>query len=268
MSLAAQKWPVTSHTLKWVAVVAMVIDHVGVVSYDWLGWSKPYLFLRFVGRTAFPLFAFLLTEGFRHTRNRWAYLRNLLIFAVVSEIPYDLFHDWSARYASQNVFWALALGLLGMMCAEALVREGDKRRVPRPVTLLCALIPMAAAVYAGEVIKADYHYWGVLLILIVYSGEVVAAFLIRGVTSPQTARNIGAAVAVVVWMILYDAVHRWRIEIYGLPAAFLILLYNGERGQYRLPKWFFYGFYPAHFLILHALRLTVLPWLFGPGHFR
>ena len=269
MSLAARKWPVTSHTLKWVAIVAMVIDHIGVISYDWLGWGMPYLFPRFIGRTALPLFAFLLAEGFRHTRSRWAYLRNLLIFAVISEFPYDLIDNGlNAPFSSQNIFWALALGLLAMMGAEAIVRQGDKRSVPRPVTLLCALIPMTAALCAGEVIKIDYHYWSVLLIVMVYGGEAVASFLIRDNMTPQTARNLGAAVAAVLWMILYDIVHGWTNEIYGFPAAFLILLYNGERGQYRLPKWFFYGFYPAHFLILHALRLTVLPWLFGPGHFR
>ncbi|MBR0282349.1 MAG: hypothetical protein IJQ81_12305 [Oscillibacter sp.] len=268
MSLTTRKWPVSALTLKWVAIVTMVIDHVGVISYDWLGWGKPYLFLRFIGRTGFPLFAFLLAEGFRHTRNRWAYLRNLLIFAVISEIPYDLINDWEGRYSARNIFWGLSLGLLGMMGAEAIVREGDKRRVPRPVTLLCALIPMAAAVCAGEVIRIDYGYWGVLLILMVYSGEVIASFLIRDKITPQTARNIGAAVAAVLWMILYDIAHNWLNEIYGLPAGILILLYNGERGQSRLPKWFFYGFYPAQFLILHALRLTVIPWLLGPGNFR
>ena len=268
MSLATRKWPVSALTLKWVAIVTMVIDHVGVISYDWLGWSGRYLFLRFVGRTAFPLFAFLLTEGFRHTRNRWAYLRNLLIFAVISEIPYDLINDWEGRYSARNIFWALALGLLAMMSAEAIVRQGGKRRVPRPVTLLCALIPMAAAVCAGGVIKIDYGCWSVLLILMVYSGQVIASSLIRDKMTPQMARNIGAAVAALLWMILYDIVHRWTNEIYGLPAVILILLYNGERGQSRMPKWFFYGFYPAQFLILHALRLTVLPWLFGPGNFR
>ena len=269
MSLATRKWPFTSYTLKWIAIIIMIIDHIGVISYDWLGWSNSYLFLRFIGRTAFPLFAFLLAEGFGHTRNRWAYLRNLLIFAVISELPYDLINNGlNAPFSSQNIFWALALGLLGMMGAEAVVREGDKRRVPRPVTLLCALIPMAAAICAGRVVKVDYHSWDVLLIVMIYSGQVIASFLIRDKMTRQMARNIGAAVATLLWMILYDMAHRWTNEIYGLPAVILMLLYNGERGQSRLPKWFFYGFYPAHFLILHALRLTVLPWLFGPGNFR
>ena len=269
MPLATRKRPVSAYTLKWVALVTMVIDHIGVISYDWLGWGGRYLTFRFIGRIAFPIFAFLLVEGFQHTRSRWTYLRNLLIFAAISELPYDLIENGlKAPFSAQNIFWSLALGLLGMTGAEALARECEKRHLPRPLALLGALIPMAAAIYAGRALKVDYHSWDVLLISMIYSGEVIASFLIRDKMTPQTARNVGAALAAVAWMILYDIAHRWTNEIYGLPAVLLILLYNGERGQSRLPKWFFYAFYPAHFLILHALRLTVIPWLLGPGAFR
>lgn len=278
MSLTTRKYSVTGLTLKWIAIVTMLIDHIGVISYGWLGWSGSYLLLRRIGRIAFPIFAFLLTEGFRHTRNRRIYLRNLLIFAVISEIPYDFVNtelkislslgNFLRAISSQNIFWALSLGLLGIMGAEAIVRLGDKWRLPRPVSLLCALIPMAAALCASEVVKVDYHHWSVLLILMVYSGETAASCLIHNEMSLQMARNVGAAIALLFWALLYDFGHGWLNESYGIVAAVPILLYNGERGQYRLPKWFFYGFYPAHLLILHALRLTVIPWLLGAGPFR
>lgn len=254
MSLATQKWPVTSYTIKWIAIVTMLVDHVGVVCYEWLGWSERYLFLRHIGRVAFPLFALLLVEGFRYTRSRWRYLRNLLIFALVSEIPFDLVNGWWKRFQSRNIFWALCLGLLGMMGAEAVFRQCVKRHIPRPIACLCALVPMAVVVYVGEWGGVDYHGWGPLLILMVYGGETVMPLLLPDAVTPQTARNFGAAFAVLLWMTLYDVSHGWANEIYGAAAAVLILCYNGERGRYRLPKWFFYGFYPAHLLILHMLR--------------
>ncbi|MBQ9492825.1 MAG: hypothetical protein IJR54_03715 [Oscillibacter sp.] len=258
MTLATYQHPVSAHTLKWIAIVTMAIDHTGHICYKWLGWSTPYLTMRFIGRIAFPIFAVLLLEGFRYTRNRWKYLRNLLVFAILSEIPFDLaLTGWENRYTSQNIFWTLSLGLFGVMAAETCVR----RRIPRPVALFCALLPMAAAACVGEWLSVDYHFWGVALIELVYCGETAVSYLFRGRVSAQTLRNMGAAFGIVLWAVSYDLSHGWINELYGLAALLPILLYNGERGRYRLSKWFFYGFYPAHLLILYAFRDTVFQWL-------
>ena len=259
MTPESKKFSVTAYALKWVAVVTMVIDHAGYACYKWLGWSETYLLMRRVGRIAFPIFVLLLLEGFRHTRNRWLYLRNLLIFALISEIPFDLLlTGWDRRYSSQNIFLTLSLGLFGVMSAEILFDWCRKRRIPRGAALLCAALPMAATVFAGEFLAVDYHGWGVLLIALVYAGETAVVFL-RDDT--QLSRNIGAAVAVVLWASLYDAGHGWLNEAYGVVSLAPILLYNGQRGNYRMSKWFFYGFYPAHLLILYGLRDTVFKWL-------
>lgn len=262
MTPANQRWSVNAYALKWIAIVTMAVDHTGYACYKWLGWSESYWLMRHIGRIAFPIFAFLLLEGFRHTRNRWAYLRNLLVFALISEVPFDLLlTGWDRRNASQNIFLTLSLGLFGVMMSEAFFRQCETWRFPRPVSLFCALLPMAAMVYAGDLLAVDYHFWGVLLIAFVYAGETVATFLFHDKASPQTLCNVGAAVGIVLWAALYDVSHGWVNELYGLPALIPILLYNGERGRYRLSKWFFYGFYPAHLLILYVLRDTVFKWL-------
>lgn len=259
MTPESKKFSVDAYALKWIAVVTMVVDHAGYACYKWLGWSETYLLMRRVGRIAFPIFVLLLLEGFRHTRNRWLYLRNLLIFALISEIPFDLLlTGWDRRYSSQNIFLTLSLGLSGVMSAEILFDWCRKRRIPRGAALLCAALPMAAAIFAGELLAVDYHGWGVLLIALVYAGENAVVFL-RDDT--QLSRNIGAAVAVVLWASLYDAGHGWLNEAYGVVSLAPILLYNGQRGNYRMSKWFFYGFYPAHLLILYVLRDTVFKWL-------
>lgn len=256
------KYSVNALTLKWIAIVTMFIDHAGYVCYKWLGWSETYLLMRHIGRIAFPIFVLLLLEGFRYTRNRWAYLRNLFLFALISEIPFDLaLTGWGRRWASQNIFWTLFLGLFAVMAAETLFRQCEKRRVPRALALFVSALPMAAAACAGQWMSVDYHFWGVLIIVLVYCGEAAAPYLFGGRATPQLSRNIGAALAVALWAVLYDAFYAWVNELYGLVSLLPILCYNGERGHYRLSKWFFYGFYPAHLLLLFLCRDTLFKWL-------
>ena len=254
MELEIRKSGVSALTLKWIAIVTMAIDHTGAVCYKWLGWSDSYLLLRRIGRIAFPIFAFLLVEGFRHTRNRWTYLRNLFIFSLISEIPFDLaLTGWHQRNGTQNIFWALFLGLLVLMALDALSVRCERGPILRFLTLPLSLFPVAAGLFLAERLRIDYHLWGVLLIVLIYAGERAAA---RQSVS-QRARNVGAACAVVLWMVLYDVSHSWANEIYGLACVVPLLLYNGERGRYRLSKWFFYSFYPAHLLALYALQDTL-----------
>ena len=254
MELAERKSGVSALVLKWIAIVTMAIDHTGFVCYKWLGWSDSYLLLRRIGRIAFPIFAFLLIEGFRHTRNRRAYLRNMLIFSVISEIPYDLaLTGWDTRNETQNVFWTLFFCLLVLLWLDALSVRCERGPILRFLVLPLSLLPIAAGMFLAELLRTDYAAWGVLLIVFVYAGEKAAAR--RSVS--QRARNVGAVCGAVLWMILYDVAHGWTNEIYGLVCVVPILFYNGERGRYRLSKWFFYGFYPAHLLLLYALQDTL-----------
>ncbi len=254
MELAERKSGVSALTLKWIAIVTMVIDHTGFVCYKWLGWSDSYLLLRRIGRIAFPIFAFLLVEGFRHTRNRRAYLRNLFVFCLISEIPFDLaLTGWDTRNETQNIFFTLFLGLLVLLALDALSVRCERGPILRFLTPLLSLLPIAAGMCLAEWLRVDYHLWGVLLIVLIYAGEKAAAR--RSVS--QQARNVGAVCGAVLWMILYDVSHGWANEIYGLVCVVPLLFYNGERGRYRLPKWFFYGFYPAHLLLLYAFQDTL-----------
>lgn len=258
MELAARNNGVSALTLKWIAIATMLIDHTGIVCYKWLGWTGAYLHMRYVGRIAFPIFAFLLIEGFRYARDRWAYLRNLLIFAMLSEIPFDLaLTGWNMRNDGQNVFWTLSIGLLVLMSLDALWIRLERGPVSRFLRLPLSLPLIAAGFGVAEALETDYHLWGVLLVVLMYAGEKAASRRSVG----QRARNVGAVAGALLWMALYDFHHGWMIELYGAASAVPILLYNGERGRYRLPKWFFYAFYPVHLLILYALQDTLFQWL-------
>ena len=96
-----------SFQLKWIAIITMLIDHVGAIFFP------GNLVFRYVGRIAFPIFCFQLVEGFFHTRNIEKYMLRLGIFAIISEIPYDLaFRGNILDFEHQNVFFTLFLGIL------------------------------------------------------------------------------------------------------------------------------------------------------------
>ena len=234
--------------LKWAAIVTMLVDHIGGTLLLSLYYQQMnemsrgiYYAARVVGRVAFPIFCFLLVEGFAHTRSRGKYALRLGAFALVSEIPFDIAfnrpENGFLELDSQNVFFTLLLGLLALWLWAALAE-----RVPQGWGYL-TLLPAALPCYlAAEALKTDYASFGVLLIVALGAG--------RGLPGQEPARRnrilqliMGSAA------ILYYCSSRGRwIEVYAILGLAACLRYNGERG--RGGKWFFYVFYPAHLLVL------------------
>lgn len=238
----------TGSALKWVAIVTMFIDHVGATlllslyydCYDELHYNL-YGAARIVGRVAFPIFCFLLVEGFTHTRSREKYALRLGLFALIAEAPFDIAFNRPdngfLELSSQNVFFTLLLGLLALWLWEVLAR-----RLPEGWGY-AALLPAAIPFYVlAEVLETDYGSFGVLLIVAVAAG--------RGL--PGQERKPHSALlqlALGSMAILYYCVSRdnW-IEVYAIVGLGLCTWYNGQRGSGG--KWFFYAFYPVHLLAL------------------
>lgn len=279
--MTGKRFCLSGLALKALAMITMLIDHTGVAVQGYYGVNF-YWVLRLIGRTAFPLFAFLLTEGFAHTRSRWKYLRNLLCFAVISEIPFDLLSEGQGM----NIYWTLSLGLLSLMGAEGILRSRD--RSPEkwgwcPVPLLWAVSVIPAVVLAGAAawLDTDYGAWGVAIVAALGYARLLPGTVrtFRSAAIPdgalpddamtpdgvmpdsaweervRTGQNRAAAWAIVIWMAVYDLTHGMVIELFGcLGAVPALLHYNGTRGAYPLPKWVFYAFYPVHLLILAGFR--------------
>ena len=213
-----QRWNIQcldSFQLKCIAIVSMALDHTGAVLYPSQIW------LRGLGRIAFPIFCFLIVEGFFHTHDVRRYMGRLGVFALISEIPYDLaFRGVPLEYAHQNVFFTLLIGI-GMMVLLERNREW-------PVKAVILLLAMWLAV----LIRSDYNFRGVLLIFVFYIFH----------ESRWLAVTAGG-----LWNFLYQGV----IQKYGVLSVLPLALYNGERG--RKMKYFFYIFYPAHLLLLYGI---------------
>lgn len=234
--------------LKWIAVITMMIDHIGVVLIEngLLGWQNPgYLWpgeselarrlfyvdtwLRGIGRMAFPIFAFLLVQGFLHTGNYRRYLRNVCLFALVSELPFDLaVTGCVAAPDVQNVFFTLAIALGALPLLQRM--EG---RMGIWKMWGCGLVIVGAGAL-GEVLHVDYEFMGVAAIL--------ALYLARETRSLQF-------MVVIVQALLTE--HLMFLPAMALSAA-CICLYNGKRGKVRF-KMLFYWFYPVHLAALWFL---------------
>ena len=235
--MGEKKLGLNGSTLKIFALVIMFIDHVGAVivqrtmtmpGFDHDFWSSLYWPVRYVGRLAFPIFCFLLVEGFIHTSNVKKYLNGMLLFAIISEIPFNLGIAgtvFSLEY--QNVFWELALGIVAMLCLEII--EKKKMNYWLQVILRIGIIFAFAAV--AEVLNFDYGMYGIISIVALYSFRQNRLMQLL----------IGA------------------ISFYWEPVAplafLLIALYNGKRGKNI--KYAFYIFYPAHLLLLYAIARII-----------
>ena len=235
-------------TLKLIAVAAMLIDHTGAVVLErilvaetpyasaspeaWAAFTAQFgwvaaadAVMRLIGRIAFPLFCFLLVEGFCHTRSKVRYLVNLGIFAAVSEPIFNMavYGVWEEP-AGQNIYFTLFIGVLTLWGVQrALALPG------RPLGLLLAAGAGAAGCAAAWLLSTDYGGWGILAIL--------AFYLLRG--RPGTA---GAAACTCLLPL-------GLVQAAGYAAILPIRFYNGERGL-RM-KYFFYLFYPVHLLLLY-----------------
>ena len=224
-------------TLKIIAILSMLIDHIGAAVLEnglmrsAYVQSSPALYdnirsidriLRMIGRPAFPIFCFLLVEGFLHTRNQKKYALRLFLFALISEIPFDLaIGRGLVVFEWQNVFFTLLIGLLVMMAAD---HFSGKRWIQILIFLL--------GLIAGYLLHTDYDYKGVLLIEILY--------LLRYDRRNQCIAGAAACC--------------WELPA---PLAFLpVYFYNGKRGISM--KYFFYWFYPVHLLILAGIGIYCL----------
>ena len=259
-SLAKRKSPVSSYTLKLIAVVSMLIDHSAQAIRPLLE-RDTYRMLRHVGRLAFPLFCFLLVEGLRHTHDRRKYLGSLGGFALLSELPSDLFfRTWATRGEDMSIFATLTLGLLVLTATEAFAGECQRQDYGPVPEVLFFLAACSGSIYLAGLLHMEYDEWGVGLIYVIYFGEHLAFGVAARMKNDRTAllRRIGASAMILIWLIAYDVEADWWSEVYGIPVLLPILLYNGERGSYRVPKWFFYVLYPAHLFLLVLLRKRLL----------
>ncbi len=215
----------------------MLIDHAAAAMLP--SESPAYLLCRTVGRIAFPLFCFMLVEGFYYTRSRIKYAGRLLITALVSEVPFDMvmtakLFDWNY----QNTVWTLLIGYLAIWLLETTKKAYYPVHNFVYISFSCLIIWGAAI--GAALLGTDYGMFGVLVILLIYFFRgynrwfVIGGFIICCVAMSSLVGNL---------------------ELFGALGLCLLFFYKGKKGpdDHKL----FYLFYPLHLLIIGILVMYV-----------
>ncbi len=246
-----KKFGLSGSTLKWIAIITMLIDHIGasvltkrLLYMKWYpeefgGVTSEYVeqfnnlyyimrATRIIGRIAFPIFCFLLVEGFLRTKNLKKYMLRMTLFALLAEIPFDLvFAGKTFYWGYQNVMITLLIGMFTMYGCKV-IEEKVPGKVGRFVA--CGACFVAGAVVA-DFLKTDYGARGIIPIMVLYFLRHFKVY-----------QMIGGAISFV-----------WE-----LPASLSFLFigfYNGKRGM-RM-KYFFYLFYPLHLFLLYLICMAM-----------
>lgn len=217
--------------LKMIAIITMLIDHTASI---YLENSKWYLILRLIGRLAFPIFCFLLVEGYFHTRDVYKYLRRLGIFALLSEIPFDMaFADNVTQFDfldQQNVFFTLFIGL-SVIHLMNIVEVKFKNNIIASNLIDCVIVLIGS--FIAILLSTDYNMYGVLMI--------VSFYIFRANKRILT-----------IVLFLINVQSGGLVQAVGTLSMIAIALYNGKKGP-NLNRYIFYGFYPVHLLVLVLL---------------
>lgn len=244
----------TTQALKIIALVTMIIDHIGAIFFPEL------IFLRYIGRISFPLYAFLISEGVAHTSSKQNYALRLLGFALLSEIPYDLAFYGTLYYPdSQNVIFELFMGMITLWSLDSALKKKKY--------LYLLLVPIFALL--SEILGFSYGVYGISLMVVFYllrkipilsgiSGAIVT-FLFNGITyyylfGPGTLFSTG--------ILSLNSTGYCSIltlnytQLWAMLATLFIVFYNGKEDKNSL-KWLFYAAYPLHLILLWVLKAYV-----------
>lgn len=260
----------SSSTLHILAMLLMLCDHLCMTV---LG---QYMVLHYIGRIAFPIFAFMIVEGFYHTHDMKKYLLRMLAFVLLSEIPFDLMCGGVWFFGTQqNVLWTYMIAIFMILLAE------QPKKIKRPVLkyivfAITALFAVLLGFLLGTLTMVDYFGGGVVMVLVFYffRGDRILSFEVAYSklwmsTAVRWANRV--LQAVLVWQVccemlgglcvnidLFGKTYEVVVESFGILAMIPIWLYGGRKGiASKAFKYVCYAFYPVHIAILVILQRLI-----------
>ena len=230
----------TSNMLRILAMAFMICDHLWakvVPGNDWM---------TYVGRMTFPIFAFMISEGFIHTSNLKKYILRLLAFAVISEIPFNLFYGGSWFYPyHQNVMFTLLFGLLAIMLIDKAKKNRDAKTIVKSALLVILLG------IASFICFVDYGFWGFLIVIMFYLfRNFPFAWLAQ--LAAMVIINCELFEGQFIVVDLFGKSFEFATQGFAVFSLIPIWLYGGRKGKSsKIMQYGFYAFYPLHMIIIY-----------------
>lgn len=225
------KYILSASALKLIAMCSMLTDHIGIMLVGTELNHAVYYAFRGIGRLAFPIFCFLLVEGFVHTRSQVRYILRILLTALISEIPYDLLNFGNLiNMTHNNILFTFVIALGMLFLISKCVNKGTKG-----LLLTFGIVTLAAAL--AIVLNTEYSWRCIFIVAVFYIAR--SNFIMRNIT-----------VAVV---LLIDTT---ITGIMALCSLIPVNGYNGEKG--RIPNWVAYVFYPIHMIVLWGIDRFII----------
>ncbi|MBQ8410062.1 MAG: hypothetical protein IJY39_14490 [Clostridia bacterium] len=245
MSLSKNQISILSgNALKFIAAAAMVCDHVGVILFP------NVLFLRVIGRLAFPIFAFMISEGAKHTRNKLRYLLTMAGFALVIQAGYFIY----SRSLEMSVMVTFTLSLCAILALDLFKRALFRDDLPQKLLTGALFVSVIIAIsMIDKLVDLDYGFAGCML-------PVFASLFVAPKDCPcETMRRLDCmpirVLTTAVGLLLLAAGSN-GIQYWSFLSLPLLLLYSEKRGKLKT-KYFFYIFYPLHLVILECASLLI-----------
>jgi len=222
----------SNFVLKIVAIISMLCDHLGYAIYE------KFSYFNYIGRLAFPIFAFGISEGYAHTKSKKNYLMRLFMFGLVSQAPFMFFNSIFRTGFSLNIFFTLFLGLIAIIGYEQCKNKA------------IGLLLVVCLGLTADALKMDYGYFGIFTI-----------FIFHVFKQNKTLMNLSfIGLCLLKYIPLYiqsNFYYAYIILFLGTILSLVFInLYNGKKGPNT--KYLLYTFYPAHLILLYVFNMIFI----------
>jgi hypothetical protein len=235
----------SNNALKIIGMVSMIADHVGAMFFP------SVVILRIVGRIAFPIFAFMIAEGARYTKNKIRYLSVLALFALVIQLVYSFY----AKNARLTIFCTFTFSVTLIYSLQLIKKVvfAKKLNVLHLILAIILFVFLTISIYQVTKIRfVDYDFFGILTPVLVslfhFEGEV------KGFIKKLDNHLVSLLMLSIGLILIYF--HFKQFQLYALLAIPILFFYSGKRGKLKM-KYFFYLFYPLHLVLLEAIKYLI-----------
>jgi len=257
--------------IKWIAMLLMVIDHIGYYLGDFVP-TPVMLLLRLIGRLSFPLFAYSVALGFLRTKDRSRYFLRMLLFAVITQTMLIITSQFTGSGTFVNVMFTFSLAILFLAATEFFekswkqlksVKSNSKVKIfdteiPAAVGLCASILTMLFTLFSAKYFRTDYNLFGILSVFLFY-------IILKHVRKPKlTLQKDKHAIFIMfvsflslnfVWALIQIVFSMqptyWALmEIFSVGAIGIILMDKPRPKPAAWEKYFFYFFYPLHMVLL------------------